>query len=428
MAMRNSIYKVWVMKTVRCLAVSCLLLFLGIGHAIAQGNDQQFVIKKGDHYLAHVKNGEGTWELQDATTFNPNCLWYSGRFFNISGTNHNYYFLDDNDTPLDNDDDIPHFLAAPLQANGLPYLTASAPETYLLSNPDTVYYFYDWDNDGFGRGVSRGHQYDGISNSTECTSCGGDWNNNECWKVYWIGYGGGWKLSGTSSYDLPEDFAARFRVVTVESFPMVINGEGGLNNLASFEMEFEEPYSHNLSATITPFNYIPAYKKYDFDEAEHHTYYYPYGSTNTSQPTEVSSGDNPSVSYNWSITGDGAEHLSFSETGTYTHTSTSATPTLYYRFQNNDGHKTATLTLTVTYQDGSSQTKTATVTVKTPCQNPSFSADVTYEGVTVSWAPTDVSYTVSGKKTEATEWSAQSVGDETSYTITGLEYETKYDY
>lgn len=112
------------------------------------------------------------------------------------------------------------------------------------------------------------------------------------------------------------------------------------------------------------------------------------------------------------------------------HSSTSASPTLYYRIQNTTGHKTATLTLTVTYQDGSTQTKSAQVTVKTPCQNPSFSASVNYESVTISWTQTAESYVVSWKKTDATEWASHEVssGDITSYPITGLEYETTYDY
>ena len=226
---------------------------------------------------------------------------------------------------------------------------------------------------------------------------------------------------------------------------------GGLSNLDDFEMEFSNP-QHSLSATVQSFSYIPAYNKYDFDEVTvpavpanpeanppveyvpptitHHTYYYPYGSSNLNPPTStIPSGDQ--WTYNWTLSGEGAAYLSFSDEGAnMVHSSTSASPMLFYRIQNTTGHKTATLTLTVTYQDGSTQTTSCQVTVKTPCQNPQFSASVNYEGVTISWTPTADSYTVSWKKTGATEWTSHEVndGDVTSYTLTGLEYETTYDY
>ena len=115
-------------KVVRKLAVCCLLLFAFVGSAYAQGSDGQFVIKKtiyngtgGDHYLAHVYN-ETTheWELQDATEFSPNCVWYSGREFNLMGTNHNYYFMDENDEP--------RFLMAPLATGGELLISTTKPE------------------------------------------------------------------------------------------------------------------------------------------------------------------------------------------------------------------------------------------------------------------------------------------------------------
>ena len=429
------------MRMVAC----CLLFFALAGNVIAQ-SDNLYVIKKsnyneagGEHYLAHVKEGDN-YVLQDAIEFGPDCLWYSGREINLSGTNHNYYFIDDANQY--------RFLSAPLEQGGSLGLSDAQPPIYLLNNTDHNYYFYDWDydNDPEGAGVARGHQYNGILSDEECHF---DWEYGQCWEVYWVEYDGSdWSLSNAYSYDITPN-AGRFRLVTVESFPM--DGTGGLSNLDDFEMEFSTP-AQPLSATIEPFSYIPAYNKYDFDEVTvpavpanpeanppveyvpptitHHTYYYPYGSSNLTPPSSaIPSGDQ--WTYNWSISGAGAAYLSFSDEGAnMVHSSTSASPTLYYRIQNTTGHKTATLTLTVTYQDGSTQTTSCLITVKTPCQNPSFSASVTYESVTISWTQTAESYVVSWKKTDATEWASHEVssGDITSYPITGLEYETTYDY
>lgn len=413
------------------MAACCLLLFSVAGNALAQSDDL-YVIKKtnydgagGEHYLAHVKVGDN-YELQDATEFSPNCLWYSGREINLMGTNHNYYFIDDENQY--------RFLSAPLSAGGALSLSDSKPPVYVLNNTDRDYYFYDWDYDNRpnGAGVARGHQFNGVTQGT----CTHEWENNQCWEVYWVECDGStWSLSDSYSYHITPN-AGRFRLVTVESFPMEIDGAGGLSDLDDFVMEFSNPV-HSLSATIEPFNYIPAYNKYDFDEVTTpgnsptitpHTYYYPYGSSNLDPPTSTSSSGDQ-WTYNWTLSGAGAAYLSFSDEGTdLVHSSTSAAPTLYYLIENTTGQKTATLTLTVTYQDGSTQTTTATITVKTPCQNPSFSASVNYLGVTISWTHTAESYMVSWKKADATDWSSQAVGDVTSYTITDLEYNTTYVY
>ena len=361
------------MKTAMRLAACCLVLFAMAGNAWAQ-SDGQFVIKRtnyggqgGEHYLAHVKVN-GHYVLQDATTFSPDCLWYSGREISLSGTNHNYYFIDDNNQY--------RFLSAPLSAGGSLSLSDSQPPVYLLNNTDHNYYFYDWDYDNRpnGAGVARGHQYNGILSDEECQF---DWEDGQCWEVYWVECydnnddNNDWKLSASHSYDITPN-AGRFRLVTVTSIPMRIEGTGGLDDLDGFAMDY--PSNHPLTASFTgvlPFSYIPAYNKYDFDEVTvpavpadpnanppveyvpptitHHTYYYPYGSSNTFAPTSeqaVQSGADPSQwTYNWSVSGEGADYLSFSNEGTdMVHSSTSATPTLYYRIENNDGHKIATLT------------------------------------------------------------------------------------
>ena len=116
-------------KVVHKLAVCCLLLFAYAGSVAAQ-NDPLHVIKKGDHYLAHVYD-ETThdWVLQDAATFDPTtCLWYSGNTVNVYGLHHNYYFIDGNDNY--------RFLAAPLQPNGQLSLSATMPSIQLLRNTD----------------------------------------------------------------------------------------------------------------------------------------------------------------------------------------------------------------------------------------------------------------------------------------------------
>lgn len=426
------------------LTLMAMAMLLVSGSVWAQ-SDSPYVIKKtnyndagGEHYMAHVKVGED-WVIQDAATFSPDCIWYSGRDFNVMGTHHNYYFIDDQNHY--------HFLSAPLSAGGQLMLSTSQPEVYLLNNTDQNYYFYDWDqekgNKPYGGGLARGHQYNGVTNQTDCEACaGGKWDEDdeECWAVYWVECDGStWQLSTESLYTITTN-SGRYRPVTVTSYPMQVSGTGGLADLTDFNMEFSNP-THPLSASITAFNYIPAYNKYEFNEVTvpgdsptivSHTYYYPFGANNTVAPTTpISSGNSSQWTYAWSISGAGSQYLSFSNEGAvYVHTSSSPTPTLYYRTANNDGHKTATLTLTVTYEDGSSQTTSCTVTVKTPCQNPQqVSVNLTYEGVIVSWAPTAESYTVSWEKKVGGNWvsaGSASVGNVTTHTIRGLEYNTDY--
>ena len=420
---RNNINIIGVAR--RC-AVACLLLFAISGNAQAQ--DKPFVIKKtnyanvgGEHYLAHVIQ-DGHYVLQDVTTFSPDCLWYSGRETSLSGTNHNYYFIDDAGEY--------RFLSAPLEHGGALTLSDSKPPVYLLNNTDHNYYFYDWDYDNFpdGAGVARGHQHNGVLTEYDCTY---SWGDEQCWEVYWVEcVGSQWKLSTEYTYLITEN-SGRFHLVTDTPFDMQITSptNGGLASLDDIILEYGQ--SASPIASITSFSYIPAYHKYDFNEVTDtlatphtispHTYYYPYGSDNEHQPTNSISSPS-SVIYNWYLSGEGADYLTL--TGEHTDH-----PTLTYSTPNNDGHKYATLTLTVIYQDGygSSQTTSCQVMVKTPCQNPSFSANVTYEGVIVSWTHTADSYTLMWKKQSESEWTSVSTSDVT-YTITGLEYSTTYDY
>ncbi len=399
-----------------------IFLLAFVATAFGQGNDGQFVIRRrtdnsntGDHYLAHVKVGEN-WVLQDATTFSPSCLWYSGPNFNPVGTNHNYYFVDDENKF--------RFLAAPLSANGTLSLSASLPATSLLRNTDQIYYFYAWDPIVSGgsdaRGVARGHQH---TESTTEDDCGYSWEDGQCWEVYWVECDGtDWKLSSTYSYSITDN-SARFHAVTVVEHAQVETPtSGGLTSITvPAEMEWEgTPESLSASVSDYTYDYIPAYGEYTFYGTTH--YYYD-GAEQSTAPSSQSGPTTTVSSYLWTLTGDGAQYLTLTGADT-------DTPTLTYSEQNTTGHKTATVTLTVTYENGITQSSSAEVTVKTPCQSPAQAASpvVTYESVTVSWLQTAESYKVYWKKSDETTWNAQAVGNVTSYEITGLDYGVGYNY
>ena len=407
--------------------ITLIALLLLAGNVAMAQNDGAYVIKKSteNHFLKHVKVGDN-WVLQDATEFSPDCLWYSGRDFNISGTNHNYYFFDETGTP--------RYLAAPFQAGGTIYLSTTPPETFLLSNPDMDYYFYDWDDDAIGgRGVARGHKYAGITSQSECNH---DWDDGagECWEAYWVGYSDatGWKLSATSAYDLPEDFAARYRSVQVTLHPTNVTastggGLTGINVPASMNYQGSE----GISASISDYNqtYIPAYGEYTF---ENNTHYYYNNSDHSTAPTAGSPVNQAADSYTWTITGEGAAYLSFVNNASNPETTSNiASPTLYYVINNTTGHKTATVTLTVTYPSGATQTSSATVQVRMACGNPTQAAAPIINGnsVTVSWIASADQYRLEWKKqSESAYGTPVDVGNVTSYTITGLEYNIDYDY
>ena len=384
-------------------------------------NDNPVVIKKSqdvntsEHYLAHVYNATtGQWELQDRDHFTIECIWYTGPDYNLTGNHHNYYF---------NDGVNNRFLCAPLQTGGTISLSPSTPAPYLLQNTDQIYYFYDWDQEYYseGGGVARGHQYTGVSSQSECENCGGEWHvgtPSECWEVHWIEYEGGqWRLSGNSYSHTPN--YGRFRTVTITE--EITTTSGGVGNLAGFEMNYQGQHALSLNATL-PYVYS-INTTYTFQNTPHLI-------TTPGNATAVSK-------YQWTISGEGAEYLSFasgSNVDTVTSTQTSAT-TLYYRVENKTGDKTATLKFTVTYSDGSTQTRTATVTVKTSCQHPLQAAApvVTFDDVTVSWYAVADYYVVKWKKHSASNWPSSNQSpslshNNTSYTITGLDPNTTYDY
>ena len=398
-----------------------------MGSTMAQ--DAPFVIKKDNHYLAHVKVGD-TWVLQDATVFDPEtCLWYSGTEFNSSGTNHNYYFKE----VFENGTTNYHFLSAPLEANGTLSYSSTTPYTYLLRNREGIYYFYDWDADAYGRGVARGIQHTGVSSQSDCQY---SWGDNQCWEVYWVECTGNatdgytWQLSPSSSYHITND-AARFRQVTVNETVEALNNSGlrALNAdgtaVSSIVMDYSGDRDRALSATIvTPYKFKTT-TTYAFENLEYEIIKDDYSVGLLSSP------------YHWTISGEGKDYLSFAS-GSRVLTSHEAAPTLYYRTENYSGDKTATLTLTVSYQYGYTQTLSVPVTLQTSCQNPRLAASpvITSTGVTVSWYNTNATaYKLWWKKETDSEWASIDKGTETSHTFsvtgsasTGLEYETTYQY
>ena len=419
------------------------LLFLGLFavSAMAQGNDKMVVIKKNvsvaganaeTHYLAHVKEGD-TWVLQDATTFSTNCIWYTGTKYNRTGTNHNYYFVDP-DYP-----ENPHFLSAPMTAGGSLSLSDTKPYTYVLSNTDLNYYFYDWDKVG----IARGHQVVGIADAEHCNFA---FDQGECWEVYWVEYDNGtWNMTDifAGSYGITPN-AARAYDLTATEHAAEVSGTptGGFTALtAATEMTFGGLSTPSATVSDLGYTYVPAYTEYSFNEVTNEdgtttlrTTYYKDGSVVATAPNSTNT-TSQATAYKWTLTGEGAQYLSF-ESGSDVTTSTSTSaPTIYYRTENTTGHKTATLTLTVTFGSGSAQveqTRTVDITVKTDCKNPAQASApvVGYEGVTVTWNATATKYKVEWKKS-SDAWSAASsaeVEGETSYTITGLDNNTAYDY
>ncbi len=382
-------------------------------------NDPLHVIKKDNHYLAHVYDETAQdWALQDAAMFDPaTCLWHSGNTANVYGLHHNYYFIDGSGNY--------RFLAAPLQPNGQLSLSATLPSIQLLRNTDQIYYFYDWDPDQYGAGVARGHRYQGVTNEADCGE-GHSWDpdDQQCWEVYWVECDNGtWQLSSESSYHIPTN-GARYRAVTITEHDEEISNEsGGLGDLVLQNDEMEYGSSQPLGVDEDfpySYDYRQAYTVYLFEGTPHYFYG---GSEQSNIPGSEEITENSIASYSWGISGQGAQYLTLSST-------TAQSPTLSYNNGYPSNHQTAVISLTVTYSNGSTQTRSAVVTLKTQCHNPGQAAApvVAYEGVTVSWLPTAVSYIVSWKKQSESAWNAVGVGEVTSYFITNLDYDTDYEY
>lgn len=407
-------------RKLRHMTLTALLLLAG--SVVMAQTDPQFVIKKGNHYLAHVNDA-----LQKVDSFDPaTCLWYSGP--NIKN---NYYYMKGSTR---------QYLLAPLELNGALSLHPN-PGTVMLNTTSDDYFFYAWDH-----GVARGVQLPDLENCEELYHGLND-NGNQCWKVVWLSYydSDGWKMSSEYGYNIITEVAALFHRVSITGYDAVITDEsGGITDLVlnDFAMDFtSSPHaSHSLDGEASPYSYkyMPAYTAYGLEAVidEHFNipekFYYDHGDgvIQDEAPTATPYSNLSSPSYEWTLSGEGATYLSFSDLQNE-QTSSSAKPTLWYRTQNTtNSHKLATLTLTVTYSTGAIQTRSATVTVKTECQNPEQASDpvVAFEGVTVSWLPTADSYKVSWRKVGGSSWTSAQVGNVTSYTIPNLEGSTTYEY
>lgn len=438
-----------------------LLMAAFVGRATAQGSDPAFVIYSGSYYLAHEyvsderdandQPVEPYYRLVAQTEFNANCIWYS----TISGTAyaHNYYFLDqDGTTKL--------YLYAPFEANGsLNYARIvednqattdvhTITETALIESATTdgdLAYFYDWD-----WGLARGIHYSGQDGN-----CPSNFNSpgSECWEAYWLVYDGSWHLSSVSSYDPVDNYAQFRRVYPIVNHPVTaVTSEGGIGTLAeSYTLHFGESQVLTVTATDYTAHFIPAYTTYTVKDLEcndaswalrHcdsiayiHNFYGGMDNGNSIPDAEQVEYEGQEITYRWTLTGDGADYLSFT-TGddAISLTSTAAAPTVYYRLHNYSGDKTATLTLVATYPNGLVQTRTATIIVVTECGNPpqDKAPVVTYDGVTISWLHTTDAYQVRYriKDTESpNEWSYTTLlGDVHEYSFTELAYNTTYEY
>ena len=447
--MTHLLYMVYVMNKASRQHIKPILIAMALllvsGSAWAQ-SDSPYVIKTiisgQEHYLAHVLDGTN-WVVTDATAFDTTCLWYSGIEQNITGTNHNYYF---------NDGTNLHFLSAPMLPNRTLSVSETLPPTYLLTNTDTIYYFYDWDKDNYpidGGGVARGHQYYGYDEG-QCDACNASWgaDDQQCWRVYWVAYksGTGWKTTSKSYYDVndivveDDGKGGRYRQVTATD---VVNPtQGGLTSLTGFDMNYNTPHPLSVSVT-TPYSYI-AYTQYSYKEngTTRNHYYYNH-QDHAAAPTSATGTAQSVTKYEWSLTGPGAEYLTFTSdslvnsiTVTVTGSTPPTQPTIYFYEENKTGDKDATLKLKVTYDDKSTQESTATVTVKTTCQNPPQAAApvVNYDDVVVTWYDIATKYKLEWRKTaELDAWSTpveinSGSSNTISHRITGLEYNTAYTY
>lgn len=402
-------------KFTRCMVASAFLLLCFVGSIMAQA---PYVIYSGAYYMAHVKVNDA-WTLQGTTTFGPECIWYS------TNTN-NYYFVDGT---------TKYYLTAARSASSSVTLTQESSLSAALDKTDGGYYFYNWD-----WGLARGYKYTDPDHTCDASDLSDD--GTECWNVYWVVYDGAWKMSSTHSYN-PVANSAEFRRVRINEHAQTITSEtGGLSTISpseSFSMYLSD--TKNLTATVTDYSYIytPAYTTYSISEISCndaswtsricdtnwsvHNYYD--NKDNFSSIPRADTGSNlaSSATYNWVLSGDGAEYLSLSATNV-------SNPTLSYDTANTSGDKTATLTLTVTYGDASTQVRTVAITVETECGNPSQASSpvITYENVTVSWVNTEADGYIVYWSTDRSNWESANVSGTTSYTISGLDYGTTYYY
>ena len=108
----------------------------------------------------------------------------------------------------------------------------------------------------------------------------------------------------------------------------IISETGGAGDLTvTEEMEYGDDQGLSVSVSSYSYTYTPAYTTYVFEGGTHN--YYNNGDQGTNTPGNVTSSGNTVSSYEWTISGEGAEFLSFAQ-GSDVLTSNDETPTLYY--------------------------------------------------------------------------------------------------
>lgn len=411
--------------------VVAAVLLLSSLTAVAQSYSN-YVMFSGSYYIAHVKEND-EWKVVGQTSFSPECVWRSN-------TN-NYWFEDATDGRL-------YYLkASSFAADATLEIAEFSSQDQLSMNAVGVaadqvhlYYFYNWD---FGMAVGR---------QLSSGSCPDEYNSpgSECWQAYWVVYDGSqWKLSSTASYDIVPH-ASTFRRVKLNDHPLRVTGSsGGIGNLT--DQTLASNTSHNFSVSYT--NYIDtiqeAYTTYMISEIECtgnwpnrtcdttwtvHNYYgdADHGNVTPALQYHSSHAALTDANYHWTLSGPGADYLSFDNSGTdMEHDINVASPTVYFRNQLTSGQLTATLTVTVTYDGGATQTRTATITLTSDCGNPRVHVvAVNGNEATVGWAHTSTAYQLRYRYESSTtdDWIAtiNGIGDVTEYTIIGLEYSSDY--
>lgn len=411
------------------IVVAAAMLLSGLT-ALGQ-NYSHYVMYSGSYYIAHVKENS-EWKVVGRTSFGPECVWRSN-------TN-NYWFEDAIDGTL-------YLKASSFEADATLEIAPLTSQDQLSMNAVGVaadqvhlYYFYNWD---FGMAVGR--QLSSGSCPTEYNSPG-----SECWQAYWVVYDGSqWKLSSTASYDIVPH-ASTFRRVKLNDHPLRVTGSsGGIGNLADHTLS----YSFNYSPSVTYTNYIDtiqeAYTTYMISEIECtgnwpnrtcdttwtvHNYYGDADHGNVTPALQYHSSHDAltDANYHWTLSGPGADYLSFDNSSTdMVHDINVASPTVYFRNLLTSGQLTATLTVTVTYDRGATQTRTATITLTSSCGNPRVHVvAVNGNEATVGWAHTSTAYQLRYRYESSTtdDWieTIDDIGDVTEYTITGLEYSSDY--
>ena len=448
----NSIYN----RMKKCISV---VMFLLLSVAAVAQNYQQYAIRLGSAYMAHVKVGS-EWQVQAKTLFDDDCIWLSDK--------HNYCFEDENG--------IMKYLHADVFTAGSSLVIGDQPSAELLRqnsigvDPSEVhtYYFYDWDVTRLtGRyiGMALGRQLNCGPSDPLCLPEYNNTSTTECWECYWVVYNGSnFSLASEASYEPPTAAVTLCRVNVNRHDINVISSTGGIGDIAGGTISSPSGSLPVAQPSYSPYADIiqPSYTTYQIGEILLHGNWpdrteealwtihnvfggADHGSAVPSQETHTSHDAPTAANYTWTLSGDGASYISFSASDDITEISGVTTPTVYFRTPLTSGDMTATLTLTVEHptvsgsdQCGATQVRTATISLTTECGNPRVSlVSTSGNEATISWLPTIPSseptriYKV---RYYYYEYESEYLGatfdvenpTECTYTLTGLDYITRY--